>query len=77
MIRSLHTLSVGQYLIELGKRQNCCVSNHVHATALESKEYAKALEVQTQLMTTEYGNHGNWITGLKRLIDLVEKASGQ
>jgi hypothetical protein len=51
------------------------MSNHIHTTALESKEYVKALEVQTQLMTTEYEKHGNWITGLKRLIDLTEKAS--
>ncbi|GAA5806921.1 hypothetical protein MFLAVUS_000270 [Mucor flavus] len=48
---------------------------HNLSQALESKEYAKALTVQTKLMTTEYDKHGNWITGLKRLIDLTEKAS--
>ncbi|KAI9476479.1 MAG: hypothetical protein EXX96DRAFT_577318 [Benjaminiella poitrasii] len=41
---------------------------------LESKEYTKALEVHTKLMTTQYESHGNWIVGLKRLIDLTEKA---
>ncbi|GAA5797075.1 hypothetical protein HPULCUR_002454 [Helicostylum pulchrum] len=50
-------------------------SLHDLSQALESKEYAKALTVQTKLMTTEYDKHGNWITGLKRLIDLTEKAS--
>ncbi|KAI9353936.1 hypothetical protein BD770DRAFT_392755 [Pilaira anomala] len=50
-------------------------SLHTLTEALKSKEYAKALTVQTQLMTTEYDRHGNWITGLKRLIDLTEKAT--
>lgn len=43
--------------------------------ALEGQEYAKAMQVQTQLMTTQYDAHGNWILGLKRLIDLTEKAA--
>jgi hypothetical protein len=42
---------------------------------LEAKEYSKALGIHTQLMTTEYERHGVWIVGLKRLIDLTEKAS--
>lgn len=50
-------------------------SLHTLTDALESKEYTKALEVYTQLMTTEYERHGNWITGIKRLVDLTEKAS--
>lgn len=28
-------------------------------------------------MTTQYESHGNWIVGLKRLVDLTEKASDQ
>ncbi|KAI7901127.1 uncharacterized protein BX663DRAFT_515036 [Cokeromyces recurvatus] len=43
--------------------------------ALESSEYTKALEIHTKLMTAHYENHGSWILGLKRLIDLTEKAS--
>ncbi|KAI8643131.1 hypothetical protein BD408DRAFT_442835 [Parasitella parasitica] len=50
-------------------------SLHTLTKALEENDYSKALEVHTQLMTTQYENHGNWLVGLRRLIDLTEKAS--
>ncbi|CEG64989.1 hypothetical protein RMATCC62417_01869 [Rhizopus microsporus] len=43
--------------------------------ALQTNNYKKALEIHTQLMLTEYDTHGNWITGLKRLIDLASSIS--
>ncbi|KAI8353348.1 hypothetical protein BD560DRAFT_408311 [Blakeslea trispora] len=46
----------------------------VLSQALEKEEYTKAMKTHTQLMTTAYDKHGNWIVGLKRLIDLTEKA---
>ncbi|SAL96390.1 hypothetical protein [Absidia glauca] len=41
---------------------------------LEEKDWEKALTIHRQLMTTEYERHGSWLLGLKRLIDLSEKA---
>ncbi|KAI8997571.1 hypothetical protein BDB01DRAFT_771623 [Pilobolus umbonatus] len=42
--------------------------------ALSDSKYKKAIEIHTLLMRTEYNNHGYWILGLKRLIDLTESA---
>ncbi|KAL9555612.1 hypothetical protein MBANPS3_002269 [Mucor bainieri] len=69
---------IGTLLEELEKKElsnDVVKSLHTLTNALEAKEYAKALEVHTQLMTTQYESHGNWIVGLKRLVDLTEKAS--
>ncbi|KAJ8663832.1 hypothetical protein O0I10_000106 [Lichtheimia ornata] len=43
--------------------------------ALQDKDWEKSLEIHTRLMTTEYDKHGNWLIGLKRLVDLAQKAS--
>lgn len=43
--------------------------------ALQDKNWEKSLEIHTRLMTTEYDKHGNWLIGLKRLVDLAQKAS--
>ncbi|KAI9498341.1 hypothetical protein BDB00DRAFT_867502 [Zychaea mexicana] len=43
--------------------------------ALETKDWETAKEIHTKLMTTEYEKHGGWLLGLKRLIDLYNKAS--
>ncbi|KAI7878875.1 hypothetical protein K492DRAFT_208656 [Lichtheimia hyalospora FSU 10163] len=43
--------------------------------ALQDKDWTKSLNIHTQLMTTEYDKHGNWLIGLKRLVDLAQKAS--
>ncbi|OAD02474.1 hypothetical protein MUCCIDRAFT_164403 [Mucor lusitanicus CBS 277.49] len=69
---------IGTLLGELEKKElsnDVVKSLHTLTNALEAKEYTKALEVHTQLMTTQYESHGNWIVGLKRLVDLTEKAS--
>ncbi|KAI8075935.1 uncharacterized protein B0P05DRAFT_588352 [Gilbertella persicaria] len=50
-------------------------SLNILSQALNKQEYTKAIEVHTQLMTTHYQKHGNWIVGLKRLVDLTEKAN--
>ncbi|KAG2208177.1 hypothetical protein INT46_005852 [Mucor plumbeus] len=69
---------IGILLLELEKKElsnDVVKSLHTLTNALEAKEYSKSLEVHTQLMTTQYESHGNWIIGLKRLVDLTEKAS--
>ncbi|KAI8977205.1 hypothetical protein BDF20DRAFT_913562 [Mycotypha africana] len=43
--------------------------------ALDAKQFNSALKIHTQLMTTDYDRNGHWLVGLKRLIDLSEKAS--
>ncbi|KAI8381411.1 uncharacterized protein BYT42DRAFT_566426 [Radiomyces spectabilis] len=43
--------------------------------ALQEMNWTRAQEIHRQLMTTEYEKHGIWLLGLKRLIDLSEKAS--
>ncbi|CDS11369.1 hypothetical protein LRAMOSA03632 [Lichtheimia ramosa] len=43
--------------------------------ALQDKDWTKSLDIHTRLMTTEYDKHGNWLIGLKRLVDLAQKAS--
>ncbi|ORY99235.1 hypothetical protein BCR43DRAFT_523219 [Syncephalastrum racemosum] len=43
--------------------------------ALQKKQWDQASTVHTRLMTTEYDKHGAWLIGLKRLIDLAQKAS--
>lgn len=74
VVKSLHTLTNGKS-IQVGGMSTQYDSYTCLCVALEAKEYTKALEVHTQLMTTQYESHGNWIVGLKRLVDLTEKAS--
>ncbi|KAI8370087.1 hypothetical protein EDC96DRAFT_101698 [Choanephora cucurbitarum] len=64
---------------EIDKRSlsdNVIESLDTLSQALEKQEYTNAMKAHTQLMTTAYDKHGNWIVGLKRLIDLTEKALG-
>lgn len=74
VVKSLHTLTNGKSIQVDGMSMQYDSYVYRLCVALEAKEYTKALEVHTQLMTTQYESHGNWIVGLKRLVDLTEKA---
>ncbi|ORX53207.1 hypothetical protein DM01DRAFT_1407956 [Hesseltinella vesiculosa] len=43
--------------------------------ALHEQEWDKASDIHQKLMTSEYERHGNWLLGMKRLIDLSQKAA--
>ncbi|CDH54225.1 predicted protein [Lichtheimia corymbifera JMRC:FSU:9682] len=65
-------------LDELDKNEipDCVVQSlSEFSQALQDKNWEKSLEIHTRLMTTEYDKHGNWLIGLKRLVDLAQKAS--
>ncbi|KAL1931198.1 hypothetical protein VTP01DRAFT_10335 [Rhizomucor pusillus] len=72
------TQRINGMLKELREEQ---ISQHVlHSLsglshALQAKEWEKAAEIHTKLMTTEYDKHGSWLLGLRRLIDLHQKAT--
>ncbi|CAJ0751839.1 22272_t:CDS:1, partial [Entrophospora sp. SA101] len=40
---------------------------------LESRDFANALTIQGNLMTTDFEKEGKWLLGIKRLIDLYKK----
>ncbi|CAO3658577.1 unnamed protein product [Umbelopsis ramanniana] len=43
--------------------------------AMEKGDFKEALDMHVKLMTKAYDDHGQWILGLKRLIDLDEKTT--
>ncbi|KAI8582934.1 hypothetical protein K450DRAFT_225547 [Umbelopsis ramanniana AG] len=43
--------------------------------AMEKGDFTEALDMHVKLMTKAYDDHGQWILGLKRLIDLDEKTT--
>lgn len=38
--------------------------------ALEKQDFQGAIDKQVNMLTKAYDNHGQWLVGLKRLIDL-------
>jgi hypothetical protein len=44
-------------------------------SAMEKGDFTEALDMHVKLMTKAYDDHGQWILGLKRLIDLDEKTT--
>jgi hypothetical protein len=40
---------------------------------MESQDFKEAIDMHVKLMTKAYDDHGQWLLGLKRLIDLDEK----
>ncbi|CAO3662513.1 unnamed protein product [Umbelopsis vinacea] len=41
--------------------------------ALEKRDFQGAIDMQVNMLTKAYDNHGQWLVGLKRLIDLDQK----
>ncbi|KAI7862069.1 hypothetical protein BDF14DRAFT_1886444 [Spinellus fusiger] len=44
------------------------------AKALEEKQWDQALAIHTQSMAVDYEKHGAWLLGMKRLLDLYQRA---
>ncbi|KAI8063544.1 hypothetical protein BC940DRAFT_306982 [Gongronella butleri] len=42
-------------------------------TALEAQDWAQANQLHGKLMMEQYNTHGQWLLGVKRLINLTEK----
>jgi hypothetical protein len=40
---------------------------------MEKQDFQGAAEMQIKMVTKAFDNHGQWIVGLKRLIELDEK----
>ncbi|CAH1761185.1 5557_t:CDS:2 [Entrophospora sp. SA101] len=47
--------------------------NVIVKLGLESRDFANALTIQGNLMTTDFEKEGKWLLGIKRLIDLYKK----
>lgn len=52
--------------------ESCLALLHQLVSCLESKDYSTALNLQLQLLTEHASEGGNWLVGIKRLIQFAE-----